>query len=295
MKPLDWNKLPAELRYLAEPAREFGGIQFGEQIDAFKATATPAQLKYLTPIACRAHADFEKINRWLDEYRMTQHQEAARVYFLLQLVTEMNLTKGRVPPVSKEAIERHQAEILARTRMELERLKREHPEDSGHPREPPFMRSRLTKCALVVLLAYPSWLGMMAVHELGHVLHAWLSGGHVQAVHFGWFEFSRTELSDNPHPLFVAWGGPVWGCLLPWLACVSLPLRHATLRQFLSAFAGFCWLANGAYLSAGAWIDRAGDPGVMVRFGTPQYIVSIAGLAALAGGLYVWHRVETRR
>ena len=36
--------------------------------------------------------------------------------------------------------------------------------------------------ALILLLSlYPSWLAMMAVHEAGHVAHAWVSGGTVSA------------------------------------------------------------------------------------------------------------------
>ena len=155
-------------------------------------------------------------------------------------------------------------------------------------------RYRLNRLGPVLLCAYPYWLAMLSVHETGHVLHACVSGGQVQGVHFGWFEFSRTELGINPHPLFVAWGGPAWGCVLPLLAVVFVPRRHLRLRRLLSAFAGFCMVANGAYLGVGAWIDRAGDAGVLVRLGTPQLLVSAAGLAALAGGLYAWHRIPAR-
>ena len=35
---------------------------------------------------------------------------------------------------------------------------------------------------LLVAAIYLCWLGMMAVHEAGHVLHAWLSGGTVSAL-----------------------------------------------------------------------------------------------------------------
>ena len=60
-----------------------------------------------------------------------------------------------------------------------------------------------------------SWLGMMLVHEAGHVLHAWVSGGTVTKVVLGPLVISRTDVNPNPHPLFEIWGGPVWGCLVP--------------------------------------------------------------------------------
>ena len=64
---------------------------------------------------------------------------------------------------------------------------------------------------LIVSTLALSWLGMMAVHEFGHVLLAWLSGGMVATVVVGPLEFSRTELQINPHPLAVAWGGALVG------------------------------------------------------------------------------------
>src|SRR5437016_7173566 len=60
-----------------------------------------------------------------------------------------------------------------------------------------------------------SWLGMMVVHEFGHVLFAWLSGGSVARVVLKPLEFSRTELQQNPHALFVASGGASIGVMLP--------------------------------------------------------------------------------
>src|SRR5688572_5988492 len=75
--------------------------------------------------------------------------------------------------------------------------------------------TRLPTLGVIALGIYPAWLAMMAVHEAGHVLHAWLSGGTVSAVRVPLLGFSITEFSINPHPHFVAWGGAVCGCLLP--------------------------------------------------------------------------------
>ena len=62
---------------------------------------------------------------------------------------------------------------------------------------------------------------MMAVHEFGHVLHAWASGGVVAQVSLPLLSFSKTDLSQNPHPLFVAWGGAIWGCIIPLILLVG--------------------------------------------------------------------------
>lgn len=129
----------------------------------------------------------------------------------------------------------------------------------------------------------------MAVHELGHVTAAWLSGGEVVRVVLHPLTISRTDLGDNPHPLFVVWAGPVAGVLIPLLA---LPIFHmakakSTYAQF---FAGFCLIANGAYIGGGA-IEGVGDCGVMLRHGTPLWVMLLFGVVAVVGGLLLWHRM----
>jgi len=52
---------------------------------------------------------------------------------------------------------------------------------------------------------------MMVVHEFGHVLFAWSSGGAVSRVVLSPLEFSRTDLQKNLHPLFVASGWALVG------------------------------------------------------------------------------------
>src|SRR5262245_61335406 len=59
--------------------------------------------------------------------------------------------------------------------------------------------NRLFQAMLILFSAGFSWLAMMTVHQFGHVLHAWLSGGTVSRVFLHPLTFSRTELSDNPH------------------------------------------------------------------------------------------------
>ena len=44
------------------------------------------------------------------------------------------------------------------------------------------LTSSAPRGAILGLGLYPSWLAMMAVHEAGHVLHAWASGGTVSVV-----------------------------------------------------------------------------------------------------------------
>lgn len=149
-------------------------------------------------------------------------------------------------------------------------------------------RERFLGLALLLTACACSWLAMMAVHELGHVVNAWLSGGHVAHVVLHPLTMSRTDLSENPHPIFVAAGGAAWGVGLPlaaWLISRNLCPRCAFLLKF---FAGFCLVANGAYL-ASAIVMPVGDSEDLLRLGAPMWTLVLPGIVALLIGLALWN------
>ncbi len=146
------------------------------------------------------------------------------------------------------------------------------------------------RSALLLWLATAvfSWYGMMAVHESGHVLGAWASGGEVERVVLQPLSFSRTDLSRNPHPAFVAWAGLVWGAAFPvilWMAALGCRVRWAFLLRY---FAGFCLITNGAYL-ASAMAIPAGDTADLLRHGVPVWLMTVVGIPTVAAGLVLWH------
>ena len=133
-----------------------------------------------------------------------------------------------------------------------------------------------------------SWLGMQAIHESGHVLGALLTGGRVNRVVLNPLSFSRTDLSDNPSPLFVAWSGPVFGVVAPlflWIAVAAVQPRSAHFPRF---FAGFCLLANGLYIGVGSF-GRVGDCDEMLRHGSTPWHLWLFGLLTAPVGLGLWN------
>ena len=133
-----------------------------------------------------------------------------------------------------------------------------------------------------------SWLLMMAVHELGHVLHAGLSGGRVTAVILHPLAISRTDVTPNPHLQFVAWGGAIWGTALPVLALLIVRYFGWRYAYLVSFFAGFCCVANGAYLAAGSLV-MVGDAADLMRVGVPPWFLVSIGLPLCGIGLYLWN------
>jgi hypothetical protein len=137
-----------------------------------------------------------------------------------------------------------------------------------------------------VIVGYAAWLGMMAIHESGHALAAWITGGHVQRMLLPLWGFSRTDVSPNPKPVIEIWAGPVWGSVAPLLV-LAIVRRPWKVWRF---FCGFCLIANGSYLAAG-WSMHAGDAWELVQLGVPRWVLMAVGGAACAGGLHIWHRL----
>jgi hypothetical protein len=82
VETLDWSKLPPSLSYLAGPAERYGRLQFDDPIYKFlQERMTPDEQTELRALNERYRKDWEAIDRWLDEFRMTKHPEARLVYF----------------------------------------------------------------------------------------------------------------------------------------------------------------------------------------------------------------------
>lgn len=152
------------------------------------------------------------------------------------------------------------------------------------------MMNRFYQTLLILSTIGFSWLAMMTVHELGHVIHGCLSGGRLLHVELHPLAFSRTDFAVNPHPLFTAWGGVVWGILFPLLIWTIIH-RFIKRYNFLAAFfAGFCLVANGAYLAGGSFLSGgADDAGVILQYGGAQWQLLLYGIPSVAAGLWCWN------
>jgi hypothetical protein len=148
--------------------------------------------------------------------------------------------------------------------------------------------NRVFQVLLIVSAVAFSWLGMMAVHELGHVLHLMLTGGTVDYVVLHPLAISYTHPGTNPHPLVVAWGGAIWGCAVPLGALCLVRILAQPWAYLAAFFAGFCLIANGAYLVGDAFL-QGGDGRELVGHGSPPWVLVVLGLAAIAGGLSLWN------
>jgi len=149
---------------------------------------------------------------------------------------------------------------------------------------------RFHQLIFVASLLALSWFAMMAVHELGHVVGALTTGGAVDRVVLHPLTISRTDVSPNPNPSIVVWLGPILGCVIPAAIGWLVPRRFTIARNIAMFFAGFCLLANGAYIAIGSF-DRVGDCGVMLQHGSPFWTLLFFGALTIPLGFYIWHRL----
>jgi hypothetical protein len=115
-----------------------------------------------------------------------------------------------------------------------------------------------------------------------------LTGGRVARVVLHPLTISRTDLANNPRPLFVAWAGPMFGVVFPlvlWAFAKSIRVPGAFVLRF---FAGFCLLANGLYIGVGSF-GHIGDCGEMLRHGSAAWQLWLFGAVTAPVGLWMWH------
>lgn len=147
---------------------------------------------------------------------------------------------------------------------------------------------RLYQILLIGTFLPLCWFSMMAVHELGHVIGAVATGGMVERVVLHPLTISRTDVLPNPHPLLVVLAGPVVGVVLPLGLSLAAKVSNFKWAYMLQYFAGFCLIANGAYISIGSF-GKIGDAGDMLRHRSPMWSLWLFGVVTLPLGLYLWN------
>ncbi len=147
---------------------------------------------------------------------------------------------------------------------------------------------RLAQWVLISSFLAFSWLGFMAVHEFGHVLAAWLTGGSIERVTLHPLQISWTALMTNPHPQLVAWGGPVFGVLIPVILVAIGRITRIAGLYLLRFFAGFCLVANGVYLLIDAF-ERNGDGGALLRHGAAVWELFLFSVLTTPAGFWMWN------
>ena len=139
--------------------------------------------------------------------------------------------------------------------------------------------------AWLIPMAAFTWLSSMFVHEMGHVLSGWLSGGEFRYIDVYPFHFSTTILQPNPHPALVTWSGLLLGWGVPLLTIPLWKAQRASVGAILQSWSAYCWLAFGAYLALAAG-ESLSDTGQLLTEGWPvALLVGMGAMVAIIGYL----------
>ena len=155
------------------------------------------------------------------------------------------------------------------------------------------MTKRIHQLLLIATFVPLCWLTMQAVHELGHVVCAVATGGTVAKVVLHPLAISRTDTSGSSHPMLVAWAGPAIGVAVPLALLAFVKAAMAKWDYLVQFFAGFCLIANGAYVGVGSF-QGIGDAGDLIRQGSPIGSLWLFGMAAVPLGLCLWNGLGPR-
>lgn len=147
---------------------------------------------------------------------------------------------------------------------------------------------RLAQPVLILTTLANAWLLMQVIHEVGHVVAGSLTGAVIKRVVLHPMEISRTDFAANPSPLIAYWSGPLLGASLPLMAWLLAIWQRQSYAYWLKFFAGFCLIANGAYLAVGVR-DGIGDAGDLLRLGSEPWQLYLFGVITVPGGLWLWN------
>lgn len=118
------------------------------------------------------------------------------------------------------------------------------------------------------------------LHEFGHGVAVWISGGRVSSMILNPFSWSWISYLSNPNPLFTAWGGVLFGVLFAIVLAAAALLIRSPYMAPLYLLAGCAMASNGIYFSVAAFAD-IGDAGALLSLGVPRLTLVAIGLLLL--------------
>ncbi|MHC4455976.1 MAG: zinc metalloprotease [Planctomycetota bacterium] len=148
-------------------------------------------------------------------------------------------------------------------------------------------KKELLKSTFLVLGAFAfAYNASSTLHELGHAIAYWITGGTVRYIIIHPFSWSYCMPSSaSAYPNFTTWGGVVFGTLMG-LLLVIIVWRWRGPYVILAFMTGtVACLHNGFYLIFSCLAKSKGDATSLLLGGTPKVVVIMVGLLMFGIGI----------
>jgi len=131
------------------------------------------------------------------------------------------------------------------------------------------------------------WILGIVLHELGHAVAMWITGGIVNRITITPFSWSYTYYGSIPkYPQFTTWAGALLGSLFG-LIVLFLIRKKATPYSVPFLYLGIApMLHGGGYYLLDTFVTKRGDASNLIRSGVPIIVVLAVGFLLAVGGIF---------
>lgn len=148
-------------------------------------------------------------------------------------------------------------------------------------------RFRNNSCKLILLLFGCTAIGYnltTMLHELGHALSLWLTGGRVERITLNPFSWSCTYYAAPPtHPILTSCAGALSDMLLTMLLMIVASFLHYQLMRLMLVITGIVAIAHsGIYAIIDTMACSGGDPTTLIQAGVSQIAIFAIGALLIA-------------
>lgn len=124
----------------------------------------------------------------------------------------------------------------------------------------------------------------MLLHEVGHAIAFWCTGGSVMRISVHPFSWSYTYGASSLHPQLVTWAGALFGIVCGLSLLFSVRLSKSPWLTPVVVTALCALLVNGLYLGVDAVMRGGGDGTSLARMGTPVWLLMFFGGTLILAG-----------
>jgi hypothetical protein len=131
------------------------------------------------------------------------------------------------------------------------------------------------------------WVLGIILHELGHAVSMWITGGVVDRITISPFSWSYTYYGSVPkYPNFTTWSGILIGSLFGLVILLAIA-RRPTPYLVPLVFTGVTpMLQGGGYYLIDTFISKEGDAASLIESGIPMTVVLGAAILIATMGVF---------